>query len=285
MDKSRGSGLRRGFTLIELLVVIAIIAILIALLVPAVQKVRDSAARTQCMNGLRQLGIGVHAYHDVRKQLPAQLQYENAPVYWAPFFYSILPFIEQEPLYKQAFNSGAGWGNNVHAVKVTLFQCPSDYSWEDGQRHGWGITSYVPTYWMFGDSTVIHNGQWAGKSKYKLHNIPDGSSNTLGLLERGARFPAYDWAGLAFHPASQNAWGWHQWTPMYGVWGTYLPRVGEQPSSGNWHPYYPMSSHSQVLPVLFMDVTTKTVSGSVSQAAWNAACYPADGGSLQGFDN
>src|SRR5438128_8200052 len=87
---------RLGFTLLELLVVIAIIAILIALLVPAVQKVRESAARTQCENNLRQLGIALHAYHDVNKGFPFQSTLVG--VSWPT---RILPHIEQGPLYNQ----------------------------------------------------------------------------------------------------------------------------------------------------------------------------------------
>src|SRR5687768_12472329 len=95
---------RRGFTLIELLVVIAIIAILISLLVPAVQKVRESAARTQCSNNLRQVVIGAHAYSDVNKSLPSGIQYANGSYLGA--LACILPYIEQEPLARQLTAAG-----------------------------------------------------------------------------------------------------------------------------------------------------------------------------------
>lgn len=122
---------RPGFTLIELLVVIAIIAILIALLVPAVQKVREAAGRTQCQNNIRQLGIGLHAFHDVWKSLPKAGKRVNM-LSWHVF---ILPHIEQEQLYKQfdfsagAYNGGidkAGPNKNIHALNlIPTFQCPS----------------------------------------------------------------------------------------------------------------------------------------------------------------
>jgi prepilin-type N-terminal cleavage/methylation domain-containing protein len=92
----RRSSQHRAFTLIELLVVIAIIAILIALLVPAVQKVREAAARTQCQNHLKQIGIGLHNYHDTTKFLPPD-RMANDWVTWAVL---ILPYIEQDPAYK-----------------------------------------------------------------------------------------------------------------------------------------------------------------------------------------
>src|SRR6202171_1639608 len=87
---------RCAFTLIELLVVIAIIAILIALLVPAVQKVREAAARTQCANNLQQWCLAMHNYHDVNKKFPA-FSYEGPRHTWAPF---VMPYLEQANLVK-----------------------------------------------------------------------------------------------------------------------------------------------------------------------------------------
>src|SRR5687768_895449 len=89
-------GHRNAFTLIELLVVIAIIAVLIALLVPAVQKVREAAARTQCTNNMKQMVLGTHNYAGTFKgKFPPGI---GCPVVTAPYFYYLLPYIEQEPL-------------------------------------------------------------------------------------------------------------------------------------------------------------------------------------------
>src|SRR5215211_7830661 len=97
-------GPRLAFTLIELLVVIAIIAILIALLVPAVQKVREAAARTQCLNNMKQLGVALHAYHDNYKKFPIGTKADDGTIYGAPrlpFLIYILPYLEQNALFQQ----------------------------------------------------------------------------------------------------------------------------------------------------------------------------------------
>src|ERR1700704_6438533 len=90
----------RGFTLIELLVVIAIIAILIALLVPAVQKVRDAASRLQCTNNVKQVALACHGYHDAYKKLPLASGVVGNYVGTAHYF--LLPYVEQGPLYQQS---------------------------------------------------------------------------------------------------------------------------------------------------------------------------------------
>ncbi len=124
-----------GFTLIELLVVIAIIAILIALLVPAVQKVRDAAARTQCVNNLKQIGLAVHMYHDQQKFFPMGNQgptsiYAGPRISWNVV---ILPYIDQGPLFN-SYNAAAGFrGPSYSTLNKTFFQtavplyrCPAD---------------------------------------------------------------------------------------------------------------------------------------------------------------
>jgi len=142
MFPRRPSG-RSGFTLIELLVVIAIIAILIALLVPAVQKVREAAARTQCINNLKQIALGLHNYHDTFKKFPAGCANDVAP--WgtsgsdwgSSWKVWILPYIEQNAIYaKWNFTLGSGTGYQsanvqlVHNITIPTYRahrrpCPT----------------------------------------------------------------------------------------------------------------------------------------------------------------
>jgi len=181
---------RRGFTLIELLVVIAIIAILIALLVPAVQKVREAAARTQCINNLKQLGLGLHAYHDTYKKFPVgEYNDDNGNFGWGA---AVLPYIEQAPLYAQMksagmvlfipgggpnrwagqadgfnvdnFNGSGGRLDSTGALQalcrtvLPVFQCPSDVWPTVTPADSYGKSNYLGN---IGTDVGVWNGNFA----------------------------------------------------------------------------------------------------------------------------
>jgi prepilin-type N-terminal cleavage/methylation domain-containing protein/prepilin-type processing-associated H-X9-DG protein len=209
---------RGGFTLIELLVVIAIIAILIGLLLPAVQKIREAASRLKCQNNLHQLGLAMHNYHDTAGQFPIGSQGRVPPTCYypgqqgvpatpaptrTPFMPYLLPYYEQDNVYK-LYNSSKPFNDPVNAtaigIKLMIFQCPSAEARPQFTGSG-GAMDYKGNYglnwgrWNFcdqgGPSTnpAPLNVGAAGRAPFylnfgaRLPAITDGTSNTLLWLE------------------------------------------------------------------------------------------------------
>jgi len=280
---------RRGFTLIELLVVIAIIAILIGLLLPAVQKVREAAARMSCSNNLKQVGLSLHGYaSSSQDKLPPMLDRgpNGTPTYWMPFWYSLYPHLEQDAIYRRGQGTDA-WGNNNHMAVVKTLLCPSDPTHSSGivtaGAGGWAGTSYAPNYYMFGLANTYDNakGVYICQSKYTIANIPDGTSNTVGIVERITSFTYYGWSNATLYPMSPSYWGWNQYGSVYGPWGLYTPQTNIRVTGGNWqageaHPYMPNSRHSVCL-VLLMDGSVRGVPSTVNGTTWSYACQADDG--------
>ena len=219
---------KSGFTLIELLVVIAIIAILIGLLLPAVQKVREAAARTTCVNQLKNISLAVGNFDGTFQKFPGlstrtaiiATATANADSYSGSLYTQILPYIEQEALHKllivnpQTWNATSGVGAAAIPLRRTAIKilvCPSDTSVSNGtatQTIGgvpgpWGVTSYIPNSEVFGNSSTMVGTTANAKltSTYSMGSLSnrDGTSNTITFFEQFAACGAAGVNGV-------NAW-------------------------------------------------------------------------------
>ena len=226
---------RTGFTLVELLVVIAIIGTLIALLIPAVQKVREAASRTQCINNVKQLVLAVHTYHDAFGKLPNMHNWNTdptspiAPANWnagttcadgaiGTWIVHILPYIDQPSLFNKmkvpdstllplptGMDLYPPYTSNANQI-LPILLCPSDSTIQNGgrQQDGWGSTSYSGNVMVFdpiGPRSI-------------LNAMPDGTSVTIMIAER------YMYCGTTYADATKSFFDAPAWAFIWPIAGS-----------------------------------------------------------------
>jgi prepilin-type N-terminal cleavage/methylation domain-containing protein/prepilin-type processing-associated H-X9-DG protein len=294
---------RSAFTLIELLVVLAIIAILIGLLLPAVQKIRGAAARMQCANNLHQIGLALHNYHSANEKLPPG---SNALGFTAVAL--ILPYIEQDNVYKQInfsvmANDPLNAGPTAMTIKTLL--CPADAI--PTAPAGQGGNNYFANYgtepWFFQTSNVANGvfGLREANGGIKLTAITDGTSNTAAFSElckgdfNNAVYSKPDWlnvssAGLptttdqayaicqSVDPTNLK----YQWFSAGGEWlndnntGTAYSHIGPPNSTNCAFPVNlrfainASSYHTNGVNVVLCDGSVRFIANGISLATWRA---------------
>jgi prepilin-type N-terminal cleavage/methylation domain-containing protein len=272
----------RGFTLIEILVVIAIIGILVALLVPAVQVVRESALRTQCENNVKQLCLAIHSFNDVNKHLPLAAGYQGEGQWngqYTSLFFQILPFLEQTALYNQLPPNGRG-DALVSGPMPAVFNCPADFTVLSGgydpNNPSVGLSSYASSAQSFGDI-------WKGGPYARLPGtFRDGTSNVVIIAERygvcqtnNVLWPvAHD---ELFTPQFGYNWDYfHNWSPINRL--DYLFQIS--PTDDQCDPNRTQTAHPQSMTIGIADGSVRRAGALMSLTTWRNAQLPGDGAAL-----
>jgi len=311
---------RSALTLVELLVVIAIVAVLIALLLPAVQKVRAAAARVECTNNLKQLALACQNYASANNGSfpplfnagPSGGWYTGTPCV-AQVFVSLLDYVEQQNVYSQfqeingasgslidlqISNSGEGVAG---AVVLKLHRCPSDPTFGTGSNWGpgnWASGCYVANFQVFGSPGTgdIYSYNAAGSPRLDS-TFQDGTSNTILFAETYTRQPGGSyrmWAhggwSYSFCPAFAigNAAGTVNYTTGFFYGGT--GKVGPGSLFVNVSPTVytsdinyvdlPVALHEGTMNVALGDGSVRGINSGISGTTWWAACTPSQGDAL-----
>jgi len=307
---------RIAFTLVELLVVIAIIATLIGLLLPAVQTAREAARRTACRNGMRQVGLALHATNDAKKLLPPMAAASSSSPVAVPGPYKgavgftaftwLLPFLEEDSLFQQANRdvnttiSGAPGAGRVYSVPVATFRCPSDSTNAGGLSltpnagaDTWAVGSYATNYNVFGNPTA---GTPVARSEGRPRlpqTFADGTSKVVMLAERygtcgsGGSLEDGRTAGSLWSDSNSR------WRPVFCV-----NEFEQTPSAAgytacamfqvapNWltgcDTTRAQTAHAGGMSVTMGDGSVRGVTDSMAEETWVSLCDPRDGRTIAG---